>query len=109
MLASLVSLNNRAYGLPQELARLHGNTLRTTQYFLRTAKGLSDNFYEHCEEFPIYGTGQGSGNSPVLWLLLSATMFDIHTSMAHGATLQDPSGKLSLRLSINGFVDDTNT
>jgi len=108
MLPPLISLNNRAYGLPQELARLHGNTLKSTQYFLRTSKGLSETFYTHCDEFPIYGTGQGSGNSPVLWLLLSATLFDIHSSMAFGATLKDPSGKNSLSLSINGFVDDTN-
>jgi len=108
MLPPLVSLTNRAYGMPRELATLHGNTLKSTRYYLRTAKGLSDNFYSHCDEFPIYGTGQGSGNSPVLWLLLSATLFDIHTSMANGAILHDPSGTISLRLSINGFVDDTN-
>ena len=108
MLPPLVSVTNRSYGLPQELARIHGATLQATRYYLRTQKGISTTYYSHCNDFPIYGTGQGSGNSPVLWLLLSATLFDIHTSQANGATLADPSGLTTLRLSITGFVDDTN-
>ena len=109
MIPSLVSLNNRAYGLPVELAKLHGATLESTRYSLRTSRGISDSYYSHNDDFPIYGTGQGSGNSPVLWLLLSATLFDIHTLGAHGAILQDPSGEITVKVSISGFVDDTNT
>jgi hypothetical protein len=108
MLPSLVSLTNRSYGLPQQLARLHGATLQATRYYLKTSQGVSKSYYSHCTDFLIYGTSQGLGNSPVLWLLLSASLFDIHTSHAHGAKLQDPSGNTTLRLSINGFVDDTN-
>jgi len=108
MLPSLVSLNTRAYGLPCELAKLHGATLFAMKYHLRTPKGLSSTTYSHSVEFPIFGTGQGSGNSPVLWLLLSATLFDVHTSLAWGAELQDPSRSTTVKVSISGFVDDTN-
>ena len=108
MLPSLVSVTNRSYRLPHELARLHGATLQATGYYLRTPRGVSDTYYSHCSDFPIYGTGQGSGNSPVLWLLLSASLFDIHTTQAYGATLHDPSGTTTVSLSITGFVDNTN-
>ena len=40
---------------------------------------------------------------------MSATLFDIYDSRAHGATIQDPSGALEVKLTINGFVDDTNS
>jgi hypothetical protein len=108
MLPSLVTLNSQTYGLPRELATLHGATLKAMKYHLRTTMGISTTFYSHTKEYPIFGTGQGSGNSPVVWLLLSATLFDIHTSMAYGAEIQDPSGTHSVRVSISGFVDDTN-
>ena len=108
MLPSLVSVTNRSYGLPLELARLHGATLQATRYYLRTPRGVSETYYSHCNDFPIYGNGQGSGNSPVLWLLLSASLFDIHTSKAYGATLKDPTGLTTISLSITGFVDNTN-
>jgi hypothetical protein len=65
MIPSLISLNTRAYGLPSELAQLHGNTLRSMKYHIQTINGLSQTYYSHNDEYPIFGTGQGSGNSPV--------------------------------------------
>ena len=108
MLPPLVSLTTQAYGLPCELAKLHGATLRAMKYHLRTTNGISSTFYSHSDAFPIFGTGQGSGNSPVLWLLPSATLFDVHTSLAWGAELQDPQRTITVKVSISGFVDDTN-
>ena len=75
---------------------------------LRTINGLSSTYYSHTDDYPIFGTGQGSGNSPILWLLMSATLFDVHSSMAFGAKMQDPSGTTKVKVSISGYVDDTN-
>jgi len=108
MIPSLISLNNRAFGLPEELSTLHGAALEHMKYHLRTPTGISTIAYQHSPEFPIYGTGQGSGNSPVLWLLMSATLFDVYDERASGAIFQDPSGSMILKTTINGFVDDTN-
>jgi hypothetical protein len=58
--------------------------------------------------FPIYGTGQGSGNSPTVWLFISATLFDVYSEQAHDAFFQDPAGTTSVQLTLSGFVDDTN-
>ena len=74
---------------------------------LGTAVGISESEYSHSTQFPLYGSGQGSGNSPALWLLISATLFDLHDKFAHGATYQDPSGETSVQLKMSGFVDDT--
>lgn len=109
MVPSLISLNNRSFGLPVELSRLHGNALLTMKYHLRSPNGLSPSSYQHTIDYPIYGTGQGSGNSPVLWMLMSATLFDIYDDMAHGSVFQDPSGSRIVNMSITGFVDDTNS
>lgn len=108
IIPSFASLINRKYGLHKQLAIIHGSTLKEAQYKLRTAIGISDLAYSHCEEFPLYGSGQGSGNSPALWLFISATLFNIHDRLAHGATFQDPSGTLTAHLRLSGFVDDTN-
>jgi len=109
ILPVLVSILNQKYGLPIELARVHGMMLLQAEYRLLTAKGISDNHYSHTSSFPIYGSGQGSGNSPVLWLLISATLFDIHHQLAEGATFSTPDGTITTKISISGFVDDTNT
>ena len=66
MVPPLISLNNRSFGLPAELANLHGHALKHMKYHLRSSAGLPETSYTHSPDFPIYGTGQGSGNSPVL-------------------------------------------
>ena len=55
---------------------VQGHTLKEAKYYLRTKLGVSEGFISHSEVYPIYGTGQGSGNSPVYWLFISSTLFD---------------------------------
>jgi hypothetical protein len=38
----------------------------------------SDAEYHHLEVSPIYGTGQGNGSSPTLWLVISSILFDAY-------------------------------
>jgi len=109
IIPSLASQVHRKYGLPVEITRLHGNVLQNTKYRLCTSNGLSESHYSHHPHHPIYGTGQGSGNSPVIWLLISATLFDTYEQNTTGATFETPDRSLSTTIHITGFVDDTNT
>ena len=79
-----------------------GRTLHEAKYHLRTKLGISEGFISHCTAHPIYGTGQGSGNSPV-----SSTLFDCHVLKAHGALFTSPDQSLSVTLYMMGFVDAT--
>eukprot|EP00957_Ditylum_brightwellii_P134434 10249420-Ditylum_brightwellii.AAC.1 len=50
---------------------------------------VSDDYYQHCEAFPIYGTGQGNTNLPTIWLIISFTLFNIHKELSNGGTFSD--------------------
>lgn len=102
----LASLRNRKYGLSRYVVALHAATLKNAQFFLKTANGVSEQFYSHSAEFPIHGTGQGSGNSPCIWLFISSTLYDAHARHSNGATFVSPDGSTTLKLSMVGFVDD---
>ncbi|MEM7284523.1 MAG: hypothetical protein AAF438_23235, partial [Pseudomonadota bacterium] len=82
-------------------------TLQDAKYKLKTSLGVSENFYSHCTVYPIYGTGQGSGNSPAIWCFISNTLFDCFEERAHGATFESPNRRLSIKIYMIGFVDDT--
>ena len=56
---------------------------------------------------PTYGTGQGSGNSPMIWCFMSSILFDCHNEKAHGITSSTPNGDVVVSFSIIGFVDDS--
>lgn len=75
------SLINRKYGQHEKLVALHASTLRQANFYLKTATGLSETTYSHGISSPIHGTGQGSGNSPSIWLLISSTLFDVHMEL----------------------------
>jgi hypothetical protein len=103
----LASVINRKYGMHRNVVAVHARTLQQAKFHLKTAAGISEIHYTHCPSFPIHGTGQGSGNSPCIWLFISSTLFDIHGSKAHGATFVSPDGQRRVHLSMVGFVDDS--
>ena len=69
--------------------------------------GVSDAEFKHSRLFPIYGTGQGSANSPVIWCLISNRLFEAHKTHSNGATFQSSDGQYKVQVNMIGFVDDT--
>ncbi|KAI2491874.1 hypothetical protein MHU86_22670 [Fragilaria crotonensis] len=57
---------------------------------------------------PIYGTGQGSGNSPMIWCFLSSLLFDCYDLRASPAQYCNPDWTNRNQVSMIGFVDDSN-
>lgn len=107
IIVSLASLINRKYGLNRAVTLVHANTLQQARFHLRTQLGFSDKFYTHSARFPIYGSGQGSGNSPSIWLFISSTLCDVHNNLSHGAQFTSPDGQDNIKISMVGFVDDS--
>ena len=107
IIVPLASVINRKYGMHRSIVATHAKTLQEARFHLKTAVGISELHYSHCTSFPIHGTGQGSGNSPCIWLFISSTLFDIHSSKAYGARFISPDGALQVSFSMVGFVDDS--
>jgi hypothetical protein len=106
IIISLASLLNRKYGMNRRITTVHATTLEEPRFHLRTPTGISSQSYTHTLQFPIYGSGQGSGNSPAIWLFISSTICDIHQTISYGASFTNPEGNETVRLSMVGFVDD---
>ena len=86
-LAILVSLK---YGIAKAIAQMNASTLEQADYRIRTELGVAKEGYTHSTEHPIYGTGQGSGNSPMIWCFLSSVLFNIYDSLCHKAQYCHP-------------------
>jgi hypothetical protein len=108
ILAPIASLLGRKKGLHRLVTLVHATTLAEARYKLKTALGISEAEYSHEDAFPIYGTGQGSTNSPTIWIIISSTLFDVHMQRANGATFSSPDKSVEIAFSIVGFVDDSN-
>jgi hypothetical protein len=79
IIPNLAALVSQRYGVPQPVVQSNVLTLKKARYRLRTELGLSDDYYTHSDSDPIYGTGQGSGNSPMIWCFISSALFVQYT------------------------------
>jgi hypothetical protein len=77
------------------------------RYRIKTKIGISKRCYQHTEEQPMYGTGQGSAGFPCFWLLTSIILFNIMAKISHGISFTDPQGVEQLQRTMEAFVDDT--
>jgi hypothetical protein len=79
IVAPVISLLNRKNGCPQEAVSMHATTLEKAKYHLKTKQGITTTSYSHSEDTPIYGNGQGAGDSPSQWCQQSTMLFDLYS------------------------------
>ena len=73
IIPNLATMVNRKYACRISLS--NARTLEQAEYRVGTELGVSETGYTHSPEYLIYGTGQGSGNSPMIWCFLSSVLF----------------------------------
>ena len=102
----IANMCSRRVGVHHKVAIVNCRTLQKARFHLKTSFGVSEEFYTHCEAYPIYGTGQGSGNSPYIWCFVASALFDAFEEKAHGASFYSYDGKIHIKIHMIGFVDD---
>ena len=103
----LASLINRKFGMHRSLVLVHARTLKEARYRLKTELGVSDTEYTQSVLYPLHGTGQGAGNSPHIWGLISGTLFDCQQERAYGVQFVSPDRTVNVTIHMIGFVDDS--
>jgi hypothetical protein len=107
ILPSLVALLNKKNGCPEAAVKMHSTTLQQAKYYLKTQQGISDSYYSNSST-PVYGNGQGAGDSPSQWSQESAMLFQLYKERTPGATISSRNGQTMLELHMAAFADDTN-
>ncbi|KAI2490272.1 hypothetical protein MHU86_24293 [Fragilaria crotonensis] len=105
---NLAMVASQTFGVPPSVTASNARTLKHARYHIRTEMGLAEESYTHSNTHPIYGTGQGSGNSPAIWCFLSSLLYDCYDQKAAKATYKNPSTSETVELGMVGFVDDSN-
>jgi hypothetical protein len=108
IVAPVVSLLIRKNGCPQEAVSMHATTLERAKYHLKTKHGITTTSYSHSESTPIYGNGQGAGDSPSQWCQQSTMLFDLYSETNEGASMTNSVGDQQVMIPISAFADDTN-
>jgi hypothetical protein len=107
ILPSIISLLNRRNGCPKEAVAMHATTLENATYYLKSQYGVSQQGSSNATG-PVYGNGQGAGDSPSQWCQMSAMLFQIYQEMTEGATMSNLTREQEAKIHLAAFADDTN-
>ena len=113
IITSLGMIACRRLGMPENAIRCQADTLKHMKYAVKHMYGVSSQQYSGSESEPLFGTGQGSGASPAIWLSLVVVLLNALDRMSKeddipGLEFCDPWGDLSESWRVGAFVDDTN-
>lgn len=108
IIVALGMLAARRCGMPTNAISTHASVLQHMKYTVKTIHGISDDNYQGTHDSPLFGTGQGSGASPAVWLTLVVTLMNtLDRVTQQRMTFQSPdSDSIHTRL-VDAFVDDT--
>jgi hypothetical protein len=108
IIISLAMIAALRLGMPRSAAHMHSSVLLHMKYFVKTAHGISSEFYRVLCDYLLYGTGQGSGASPSIWLSLVIVFLNSLTILAPLAmSFADPWEDIFEERNADSFVDDT--
>ena len=108
IIPNLAMVTSRKFGIHESTTITNASTLHSAKYNIRTELGMLETHCSHQSEARIYGTGQGSGNSPMIWCFLSSLLFDAYKECPQPATYCHPDGSNASSLAMIGFVDNSN-
>lgn len=108
IIVALGMLAARRCGMPDNAISTHANALKWMKYKVKTIYGISEDNYSGTEFEPLFGTGQGSGASPAVWLSLVVIL--LHTLdrlIPERMSFSTPNGKIQHERLTDAYVDDT--
>lgn len=99
--------------MPTNAIKCQADALAQMKYAVKTAHGISPAQYSSTISEPLFGTGQGSGASPAIWLGLVVVLLNSLDRMSReesipALTFLDPWGEMLESWRVGAFVDDTN-
>jgi Reverse transcriptase (RNA-dependent DNA polymerase) len=97
------------YGVHNNILKIFKTTLQDSKYYIKLGTTETSKYYNSSPSQQLFGTGQGSGCSPLIWLMISTELFQLYTENAKGASIVDPYQTSMTHLHMTVYVDNVNT
>jgi hypothetical protein len=108
IIVALGMMAARRCGMPTAAVRTHAKALELMTYMVKTVYGISEASYRGTVMEPLFGTGQGSGASPAVWLSLVVILLNtLERVIPNRISFRSPDGNIIHQRLVDAFVDDT--
>jgi hypothetical protein len=108
IIPNLAMLASRCFGVPKDVTASKARTFEQISYHVRTELRVLTEGYQHSEETPIFGNGQGNANAPAILCFISSLLYQCYDALAAPASYCSPNTTGKVDLGMIGFVDDSN-
>ena len=105
---NLALLISQHLGMPSTICEWYSKFLHTINYHIQLPTLISQQSYNHSDDHPLHGPGQGSRAAPSLWVYISSVVMNCMSRKSNGITFKSPDNKHQFNHIMTGFVDDTN-
>jgi hypothetical protein len=85
ILPNLAAMTSLVHGVPESIVYLHNRLLLGMTYHVHIEGASAGVTYAEDEHNMVYGSGQGCGNSPFIWLFISNILLRMFQLRAQGA------------------------
>jgi hypothetical protein len=92
-----------------KIVNLHNNLLLKMRYKVMIEDASCKKTFQSTDKTKIHGTGEGCGNSPIIWLLIYNILIRMFSREAIGANYKDNNHTEIIEAKISAYVDDVNT
>jgi hypothetical protein len=109
ILPNIAAMSSLVHGVNDKIVSLHNNLFLKMTYNVMIEGARCEKTFQSTDKTTTYGTGQGCGNIPIIWLFISNILIQMFSNEAIGANYIDNNHTEMLEAKISAYVDDINT
>ena len=106
MVGRLLSLINQCNGMTQQAASCQAEVIHNMRHYVKTTRGISDNFIQRDSSTLLEGNGQGNAASVPGWHGHNELLCKVYKKLIHGSTIKSPDGTINFNQWLSSFIDD---
>ena len=106
MVGCLLSLINQCNGMTQQAASCQAEVIHNMKHFVKTTRGISENYIKRDKETLLEGNGQGNAASVPGWHGHNEIMCKVYKKLIHGSKIISPDRRVEFEQWLSSFIDD---
>ena len=106
MVGRLLSLINQCNGMTQEAASCQAEVLHNMRHYVKTTRGISDNYIKRDKNTLLEGNGQGNAASVPGWHGHNEILCKVYKQLIHGSKITSPDKEVDFEQWLSSFIDD---
>ena len=106
MVGRLLSLINQCNGMTQQASSCQAEVLHNMKHYVKTTRGISENYIKRDKNILLEGNGQGNAASVPGWHGHNEIMCKVYKKLIHGSKIISPDRRVDFEQWLSSFIDD---